>query len=91
MYLSPTPVVSGMPYAVEDVGGRAPSSVDEFVGTVRLMLVGTTGRHVVAGEATVHGSVVHLTEKGDDGVGKDVRAWRIQAADEGAGFVARSA
>lgn len=83
------PVVSAVPYEVLEVDGRAPAALADFAGTVTLRVRGRTGDHVVCGQGTAgeHDAVVQ--EKTGDGVGKDVRRWRVTA--EGEGFVAVSA
>lgn len=89
-YSPPAPVVSGVPYAVLDVDGRTPRTVDDFVGSVTLTVEGSTGRHVVRGDAAVRDGVVRLHEKSDDdGGGKDVRTWRVTPSDAG-GFCAET-
>lgn len=88
-YSPPAPVVSGVPYAVLDVDGRPPRSVDDFAGHVTLTVEGRTGRHVVRGDATVRDGIVRLHEKSDDGGGKDIRTWRVRPTDAG-GFCAET-
>lgn len=83
----PALVVSGVPYAVLDVEGRAARTVEDFAGRVTLTVEGRTGRHVVHGDAAVHGGAVRLHEKSPDG--KDVRTWRITPTGAG-GFCAET-
>jgi hypothetical protein len=88
-YSMPAPVVSGVPYAVLDVGGRAPRTVEDFAGRVTLTVEGRTGRHVLVGDASVTDGVVRLHQKAADGDGKDIRTWRIAPTDDG-GFCAET-
>lgn len=88
-YSPPAPVVSGVPYAVLDVGGRTPQAVEDFAGRVTVTVEGSTGRHVLCGDASVTDGAVRLHEKSEDGDGKDVRTWRITPTD-GGGFCAET-
>ena len=84
-YPTPQPVVSGVPYTVVDVDGRTPSELDDVVGpTVALTVEGTTGRHTIRGAASRVDGTVRLYEKAEDGVGKDMRTWRIDRDGDGA-------
>lgn len=89
-YSPPAPVVSGVPYAVLDVGGRTPRTVEDLAGHVTLTVEGRTGRHVLRGDASVVDGAVRLHEKAEDGDGKDIRTWRITPTDAG-GFCAETA
>ena len=81
---TPQPVVSGVPYAVREVDGRTPTSLEDFIGaSVAMTVEGATGTHVVRGAASRVDGVVKLYEKSDDGVGKDMRTWQISAEDDG--------
>lgn len=82
-YTTPDMVVSGVPYTVAEVGGRPPTSLDEFVEHCEFVLQGTTGQHLVAGEGTRDGDTVRFHEKAERGEGKDVRVWTISPTDEG--------
>lgn len=82
---TPQPVVSGVPYTVVDVDGRPSSDLDDVVGAaVALTVEGSTGRHTIRGAASRVDGAVRLYEKSEDGVGKDLRTWRIDRADDGA-------
>ncbi|MFC8190202.1 hypothetical protein ACFUMH_00915 [Cellulomonas sp. NPDC057328] len=82
------PVVSAVPYEVVEIDGRAPAALADFTGTVTLRVRGRTGEHVVCGQGTAgeHDAVVQ--EKSHDGLGKDVRRWRVVA--DGDGYLAVS-
>lgn len=87
---TPEMVISGVPYAVVEVDGRAPDGLARFVGERRLVVEGQTGRHEVSGDGFVDDEgTVRFHEKAPDG-GKDVRVWKVSSTPEGA-FVATSA
>ena len=77
------PVVSGKPYPVASVDGTAPSRLDAFLSspTISVDLDAGSQHLFVAGAGRADGDGVVLNEKGDDGVGKDIRTWLITAAD----------
>ncbi|WP_273651231.1 hypothetical protein [Cellulomonas fimi] len=78
-YPTPQLVASGVPYAVRTVNDRSPSSIGDFDGLVAVAVEGVTGAHVIHGVSTHAGGAVRLYEKGEDGVGKDIRTWDIHA------------
>lgn len=86
-YPTPELVASGVPYAVRTVNDRSPSSMSDFDGVVAVAIEGVTGAHVIRGVSAHADGVVRLFEKGEDGVGKDVRTWDILPATT-AGFTA---
>lgn len=79
---SPDPVISGVPYVVVEVDGRAPDSVDALAGAAGIVVEGTTGRHVVLGQGARSDDGVRFHEKGGSG-GKDVRVWNIHREPDG--------
>lgn len=80
------PVVSAVPYQVLEVAGRRPQALADFTGTVTMRVHGATGDHVVRGQGTAADHHAVVQEKTEDGLGKDVRRWRVAA--DGDGFVA---
>ncbi|WP_432490864.1 hypothetical protein [Kineococcus gypseus] len=76
-------VVSGRRYAVERVGGRAPSALEDFAGETSLRLTHGAEVHEVAGVGRVVDGAVRFHEKRGDPGGKDVRVWRISAGADG--------
>lgn len=84
----PAPVASCAAYAVTEVQGQAPTTLDKFEGAATLVTRGLTGEHQVCGEGGhAHDGTVRFYEKDHRGTGKDVRVWSVSAAPEG-GFVA---
>ena len=86
-YPTPQLVASGVPYAVRTVNDRSPSSMSDFDGLVAVAVAGVTGEHVIHGVSAHADGAVRLFEKGEDGVGKDIRTWDIHQ-DTAAGFTA---
>ena len=72
-------VVSGVPYVVTLVNGRPPESLNDFVAEAVVAITVAAAEQVVI----IHGSVrrdgdaVVIYEKDNDGIGKDVRTWRV--------------
>ena len=73
-------VMSGIPYVVTLVNGRPPEWLNDFVTDDVVAITVAAAEQVV----TVHGSVrrdgdaVVIYEKDNDGIGKDVRTWRVR-------------
>ena len=73
-------VVSGVPYVVTLVNGRPPESLNDFVAEAVVAITVAAAEQVVI----IHGSVrrdgdaVVIYEKDNDGIGKDVRTWRVR-------------
>ncbi len=85
------PVSSGRPYRVILVGGRQPTSIDEFAGTAITITVAVgKSEHLITGDGASHDDHIRFHEK-DSGGGKDVRIWHIAADQGGSGFTASSA
>ncbi|MEE6272399.1 hypothetical protein [Georgenia wangjunii] len=84
---TPGPIVSGVPYEVTDLGGQAPSTLEEFAGPVTMHTHGPTGDHEISGtgEQPLDGAV-RLHEKDHEGTGKDVRVWTVRSATDREGF-----
>ena len=74
------PVSSGTCYVVTSVNGRPPLELHDFLDCAVVALTVASPHQ----EVTIHGSVrlddgaVLVYEKDHDGIGKDVRTWRIQ-------------
>lgn len=83
---SPEPVVSAVPYVVQEVDGHEPTSLDDFIGSVRVTVRGPTGVHVLVGEGSLVDDVPRIHEK-SVGSGKDVRTWHVRRTRSG-GFLA---
>ena len=80
----PDLVVSCAAYGERQVGGQAPTSLNEFEGAVTFVTQGPTGEHQVCGEgANVHDGTVRFYEKHHGGTGKDVRVWMVSVTPEG--------
>ncbi|PPK94149.1 hypothetical protein CLV92_10847 [Kineococcus xinjiangensis] len=81
------PIVSGRSYEITDIGGTAPTSLDDFVtgsaALVTITLAGGDHPYLAHGSAVRDGEGVHFFEK-DAAVGKDTRVWRI--TQDGDGF-----
>jgi hypothetical protein len=86
-YPTPELVASGVPYTVRTVNDRSPSSMSDFDGVVAVAIEGVTGAHVIHGTSAHADGTVRLYEKGEDGVGKDIRTWDIHPGTP-AGFTA---
>lgn len=76
-YPTPDLVVSGVPFPVREVGGRAPATLEDFHGEVTFVLEDRTGERTVAGEGHPAGDDVRVHEKAA-GTGKDVRVWCVK-------------
>ena len=74
------PIVSGTAYAVRDVDGSTPMSLDDFLPAPGAVVTVTLERngvpHVAQGTVTRLDGAVCLYEK-DSVVGKDTRVWSI--------------
>lgn len=80
----PELVVSGVPYAVEEVAsGHAPTSLNDFLDGATFSIAADSGRYWVHGHGVPYGGSVKFYEKADDGEGKDVRCWRVFSHDDG--------
>ncbi len=81
----PTPdmVISGVPFPVREVGGRAPASLDDFADDVTLVLEDRSGRRSVVGSGHREGDTVRVHEKAAGAGGKDVRVWCVREAGDG--------
>jgi hypothetical protein len=83
--------VSGVPYPITSAAGdETPGSLDQFVGDTSFTIQ-MRGFHVVHGYGAFDGKSVRFYEKDNNGVGKDIRVWRITApsgSDSGGKFLA---
>jgi len=73
-------VMSGVPYVVTVVNGRPPESLNDFVAdAVVAITVAAANQEVkIRGSARRDGDTVVIHEKDSDGIGKDVRTWRVR-------------
>jgi hypothetical protein len=73
------PVSSGTRYVVTSVNERPPESLDDFViRPVVALVVAREGQVVeIHGSSRLEGDSILVHEKDSDGVGKDVRTWRV--------------
>jgi hypothetical protein len=77
-------VVSGVPYTVTAVNGRAPASLDDFAGDiVEVAIARGDQRLMVRGTSRVDHDSVVIHEKTFDGAGKDVRTWHVSVEADG--------
>lgn len=78
-FLSPEPVISGVPYPITSAADdEKPGSLDQFVGDT-CFTIQVRGLHVVHGHGAFDGKSVRFYEKDHDGAGRDIRVWRITA------------
>ena len=76
-FLSPEPVISGVPYPVTSAAGdETPGSLDQFVGSTSFTIQ-MQGLLVVHGCGSFDGKSVRFYEKDHNGTGRDIRVWRI--------------
>ena len=81
---TPDAVASGMPYRVVDIAGRAPHSLDQFVGDTHFVVDKAGALSTVNGQGAVRGECVRFHEKGGvAGAGRDTRVWTITQTDVG--------
>jgi hypothetical protein len=77
------PVGSGQTYAVIEVDGHRPSSLDDFVAESTITVVRGNERHRVMGAGTPSDRGIRFHQKDLETGGRDVRVWAIeQDADE---------
>ncbi len=78
-----TAIFSGLAYVVLSVNDRAPESLDEFLAAPVTTVEVTVDTQVVRfrGPGRREAESVLIYEKDQDGVGKDVRVWRIAIHD----------
>ncbi|WP_186816603.1 hypothetical protein [Cellulomonas aerilata] len=85
----PAMIVSGVPYAVTELEGKEPATLEAFAGPITMHTQGSTGDHEICGDGEdVHDGVVRVHEKDHHGTGKDVRVWAVSASPDEDGFVA---
>ena len=73
-------VMSGIPYVVTLVNGRPPESLNDFVtdDVVAITVAAAEQVVIVHGSVRRDGDAVVIYEKDNDGIGKDVRTWRVR-------------
>jgi hypothetical protein len=87
--ITPAMIVSGVPYEVTELEGKAPAVLEDFAGPITMHTQGATGDHEVCGSGEhVHDGAVRVHEKDHHGTGKDVRVWTVSPAADDDGFVA---
>ncbi len=83
----PRSIVSGVEYAVQQVGDRRPTADDDFSGELVLQVAyappgaAVSQEHVLRGVGLVSGEVAFFNEK--DARSKDVRRWQVVRKDDG--------
>ena len=84
-YETPGIVISGVPYVVTEVGGHAPTSPEDFTGSVTFLAEHNNGAsyEVSGAGAVAEDGSVRFHEKVAHGAGKDVRVWRITGSADG--------
>jgi hypothetical protein len=80
---APRPVVSGKPYAVQQVRGHAPRELGDFAGQTSFVLDLDGEEYDVRGAGVELEGLVRVFEKDDDGRGKDIRVWAVRHGDGG--------
>jgi hypothetical protein len=87
-FSAPRPVVSGKPYPVATVASRMPDCLDDFLGTITLVIDLDGEPYTVCGMGVELGQDrVHVYEKSDHGAGKDIRVWTVRRDDVTPSFV----
>ena len=74
-------VVSGRPYAVTGVSGRAPLSLEDFIGDVTFTVASNGHSCSIHGSGRLAGPGVRFHEK-SGGPGKDLRVWEVTATSD---------
>ncbi|MEO5842953.1 MAG: hypothetical protein ABIQ73_26580 [Acidimicrobiales bacterium] len=74
------PVASGTCYVVTSVNEQPPDGLSDFIARPVVVVTVASEHQVVTihGSARLDGDSILVYEKDSDGVGKDVRTWRIQ-------------
>ncbi|HEX2804545.1 MAG TPA: hypothetical protein VHN80_00050 [Kineosporiaceae bacterium] len=91
-FSAPLPVVSGKPYRVSTVANRPPDRLEDFFGTITLVIDLDGDPYTVCGTGVELGQDrVHVYEKSDHGGGKDIRVWTIRRDDATPYFLAEHA
>ncbi len=84
----PQTIISGVPYTVSAVDGRAAFTLDDFIGAHHLLLTHDDERSLVDGLGLRIGpDTVTFSEKAGSATGKDAREWKI-TGHVGTGFCA---
>jgi hypothetical protein len=76
-FAAPQSVVSGSPYDVIEVAGRAAEDLNDFTGNTEFIIEGRGEQHRVCGIGARHDDSVKFHEKDVAHDGKDVRVWQI--------------
>jgi hypothetical protein len=88
-FSAPRPVVSGKPYCVSTVASRTPGRLDDFLGTITLVIDLDGDPYTVCGTGVeIDPDCVHVYEKSDHGAGKDIRVWTVRRNDLTPSFLA---
>lgn len=75
-------VASGVAYRVTSVGGAAPSGLDALVGETEFTIDMAGSPYVVHGAGSHLDDRIRFHEK-DAVIGRDIRVWHVQTADDG--------
>ena len=74
----PAPIISGIAYRILGVAGHPLSGLDEVLGAEAQFTIDHDGGYVVRGSSRKDDETVRFYEKDSDGIGKDLRVWRLQ-------------
>jgi hypothetical protein len=85
---TPRSVISGKPYVVRQVRGRAPEELEDFAGDTVFVLDLDGEDYTVHGPGVEVETGMRVYEKSDHGVGKDIRCWLVRSAPDGDAFTA---
>ncbi len=77
MSVPPAPIVSGRAYRIVDVAGRPCQDLSDLVGSVAEFTIDHGEGYVVHGSSRWDSATVKFYEKDSDGIGKDLRVWRL--------------
>ena len=87
----PRPVVSGMPYRVQQVHGQVPRKLADFAGQTSFVLSVDGQDYEVRGPGIEIEGLVRVFEKDELGHGKDIRVWTVRRHADGDLFTAEHA
>jgi len=74
----PAPIISGIAYRILDVAGQPLTDLDELLGAKAEFTIDHDGGYVVRGSSRKDEDTVKFYEKDSDGIGKDLRVWRLE-------------
>jgi hypothetical protein len=75
----PAPIISGIAYRVINIAGRPLHDLDELLVPEAEFTIDHDGGYVVRGSSRkdADADAVKFYEKDSDGIGKDLRVWRL--------------